>query len=67
MNRGIRSRERKKSKSPKNTSHTLTIEPNRTTLPEIRNHSSITERSKDFNKYYISPPLRYKPKIENPK
>jgi hypothetical protein len=67
MNKGRRSTERKQSKSPDREYRTLTIDSKRSILPEIRNHSSLADRNKDFNKYYISPALRYKAKISNPK
>jgi hypothetical protein len=46
--------------------NTMTIDSNRSILPDIQRHSTISDRSKNFNKYYITPALRYKRKINNP-
>lgn len=59
--------ERRKTKSLRVPRSAGTIDAGGAVLPEIRNHSTISERKKDFNRYYIAPALRYKPKIDNPK
>lgn len=67
MNKLRRSIEQKKSASSHREYRTMTIDPKPNKLPEIRKVSSGSGRNRDFNKYYISPALRYKSKVCNPK
>lgn len=58
---------RRKTRSLRVAHQAATLNPYLNRLPDIRGSNTSSERRKDFNKYYIAPALRYKPKVGNPK